>query len=74
MKIDINDPRITAFALGELTGSEAAEIARAMRTDSGIRAAVDEVRETASLLHETLGGGKVQLLTAAQRAAVRSAG
>ncbi|BDS06388.1 hypothetical protein NT6N_14280 [Oceaniferula spumae] len=74
MKIDVNDPRITAFALGELTGADATEIARAMRTDPRIRSAVDEVRDTASLLHDTLGGGKTHLLTADQRAAVRSAG
>jgi len=74
MKIDINDPRITAFALGELTGGEATEIARAMRTDPRVRSAVDEVRETASMLHGTLGGGATQFLTTEQRATVRSAG
>lgn len=74
MKIDVNDPRITAFALGELTGSEAAEIARAMRADPRVRSAVDEVRETASMLYDTLGGGMTQFLTAEQRDTVRSAG
>lgn len=74
MKIDINDPRITAFALGELTGSDATEIARAVRSDLRIRATVEEVRETAALLHGTIGGGEVNLLTSEQREAVRSAG
>lgn len=74
MKIDINDPRITAFALGELTGSDAIELARAVRSDSNIRAAVEEARETAALLHGTIGRGEVHLLTSEQREAVRSAG
>ncbi|MBK1831504.1 von Willebrand factor type A domain-containing protein [Verrucomicrobiaceae bacterium R5-34] len=74
MKIDVNDPRITAFALGELTGSEAVEIARAMHSDPRIRRAVDEVRETASLLHGTLGDGASEFLTPEQRETVRSAG
>lgn len=74
MKIDINDPRITAFALGELSGSDAIEIARAVRADARVRAAVDEARETSCLLRGTLGGGEVHLLTPDQREAVRSAG
>ncbi|PID95918.1 MAG: hypothetical protein CSA84_07575 [Actinomycetales bacterium] len=74
MKIDPNDPRITAFALGELKGVDAVEIARAVRTDARVRAAVDEVRETAGLLMETLGGGECHMLTAEQRETIRKAG
>ncbi len=74
MNIDINDPRITAFALGELTGSDAAELARAVRSDMNIRQAVEEVRDTAALLHGTIGGGEVHLLTPEQRETIRSAG
>lgn len=74
MKIDINDPRITAFALGELTGDDAVELARAVRKDARVRAAVDEVREEAFLLSETLGGGDAELLTVEHRRAIRSAG
>lgn len=74
MKIDINDPRITAFALGELEGSDAVEIARAVHQDARIRAAVDEVRETSFLLTDSLGGGGALLLTSSQRQTVRSAG
>jgi len=73
MNLDINDPRITAFALGELQGSDAAEIARAVRNDPKIRAAVDEVRETSFSLMEVFGG-EAPMLTAAQRQKVRSAG
>lgn len=74
MKIDLNDPRITAFALGELSGDDAIELARAVRTDARISKAVDEVRETAILLGETLSSSGAEMLTRDQRDAVRSAG
>ncbi|GEM_PF-2937644 len=74
MKIDINDPRITAFALGELQGRDAREMARAVHRDARIRKAVDEVRGTSYLLQETFGAGEAQMLTSSQRMTVRSAG
>lgn len=74
MKIDINDPRITAFALGELKGADARELARAVQDDPRIRAAVEEARETSFVLFESLGGGEAHMLTASQRESVRSAG
>ena len=74
MKIDINDPRITAFALGELQGRDAIEMARAVHADSRIRVAVDEVRGTSMILMEALGDGEAQMLTAGQRKTIRSAG
>jgi len=73
MKIDINDPRITAFALGELQGTEATEMARVVREDPKVRAAVDAVRETSFLLMEAFEG-EAPMLTPAHRQKVRSAG
>ena len=72
--IDIHDPRITAFALGELQGRDAREMARAVHRDARIRQAVDEVRATSFLLRESLGGEGVPMLTPSQRKTVRSAG
>jgi len=74
MKIDINDPRITAFALGELKGDDAIEIARAVQSDERIREAVDEMRETSFVLLKSLGGGEAPMLTSSQREAIRRAG
>jgi len=74
MKIDMNDPRITAFALGELTGDDAIEIACAVQSDERIREAVDEVRDTSFVLLESLSGGEAPMLTSAQRVAIRRAG
>ncbi|MGB0991418.1 MAG: VWA domain-containing protein [Akkermansiaceae bacterium] len=73
MKIDSNDPRITAFALGELHGDEAVEIARAVRSDAKARAAVEQARETS---FELLGAlhGEADMLTTQQRETVRRAG
>ena len=73
MKINLNDPRITAFALGELKGDDAIEIARAVQSDARIREAVDDVRNTSFLLMESLSGGEASMLTSAQRRAIRSA-
>lgn len=74
MKIDLNDPRITAFALGELTGADAIEMARAVRSDGRVRKVVEEVRETALLLGDALSPGGAELLTRGQREVIRSAG
>lgn len=74
MNIDTNDPRITAFALGELQGRDAIEMARAVHADSQVRAAVDEVRATSMNLMEVFGAGEAPVLTADQRKTIRSAG
>lgn len=74
MKINLDDPRITAFALGELSGRDAVEIARAVRSDPRVSRAVDEVRQTASVLGDVFSDDGAEMLTAAQRDAIRSAG
>ncbi len=45
MNITPDDPRLTAFALGELEGDEALAIAAVVAADPALMAAVDEVRE-----------------------------
>lgn len=74
MKINEDDPRITAFALGELKGNDAIEIARAVQSDERIREAVSEVRDTSFLLLDSLRGGETPMLTSAQRDNIRRAG
>ena len=39
-----DDPRLTAFALGELAGEDAKLVAAAVAQDPALRAAVDDVR------------------------------
>ena len=49
-----DDPRLTAYALGELEGEELAQVAAAVAADPSLQAAVDEVRATASQLTAAL--------------------
>jgi Ca-activated chloride channel homolog len=55
--ISSDDPKLTAYALGELQGQECAAVEEALRDDPVARAAVDEIRAMASrvasaLVHE----------------------
>jgi len=49
-----DDPRLTAYALGELDDADRPEIEAGLASDPGARALVDEIRATARLLAETL--------------------
>jgi Ca-activated chloride channel homolog len=51
MSIDANDPRLTAYALGEISDpNEIAEIESALENSEEMRRLVDEIRGTADLL------------------------
>ncbi len=50
MKINLDDPNLTAFALGELSGEAAAAIERAVADSADARAYVEETRVLAGLL------------------------
>ena len=54
MTIDKNDPRLTAFALGELPSEEAAELQAALKKDPTLQAEVDAIRKLADKLKTTL--------------------
>ena len=49
-KIQINDPRLTAYALGELSGPEAKAVKDAIGNDPELLAFVEETKETAAFL------------------------
>ncbi|MCX6953203.1 MAG: von Willebrand factor type A domain-containing protein [Verrucomicrobia bacterium] len=49
-----DDPRITAFALGELEGDDRAAVEAALRHDPALRAMVDDIRATAGLIRSAL--------------------
>ena len=69
-----NDPRLTAYALGELETSERVELERLLAVDPAAQRIVEEVRGTARLLETELatelGGGATPGLRPEQRAAV----
>ena len=55
MNIDPNDPRLTAYALGELEDeNERIEIEKALEHSEELRQTVEEMRETAGFLREEL--------------------
>lgn len=51
-KIDQNDPRLTAYALDEMSAAERAAFETLLQDDPAARAAVDDIRRTAALLGE----------------------
>ncbi len=53
-RLDPDDPRLTAYALGELEGEELAQVVSAVAADPLLRSAVDEIRATASQLTAAL--------------------
>ncbi len=52
MTFDASDPRLTAYALGELAGAEQAEVETLLAEDTEARQFVEEIRATASILTE----------------------
>lgn len=66
-RFNIDDPRITAYALGELEGDDAALIEAQMNSDPALAAAVDEARKIAELLRHEFATEPAITLTAEQR-------
>ena len=64
------DPRLTAFVLGEIDDSDRAEIEQLLETSPEAQAAVKEIEETIGVLKEGLASEPAPELTAEQRAAV----
>ncbi|WP_337174429.1 von Willebrand factor type A domain-containing protein [Paludisphaera sp.] len=54
MNFDLDDPRLTAFALGELPDTERPEIEKALAERPDLAREVEEIRQTALLLTEKL--------------------
>jgi Ca-activated chloride channel family protein len=55
-KFSPDDPRLTAYALGELEGAEHAAVEAALREDAALRATVEEIRATVVRLEGALAG------------------
>ncbi len=73
MKMDANDPRWTAYALGEIADEkERAEIEGILAESPEMRRLVEEIRETAGLLREDLRAEPVLPLTQAQHEKIES--
>lgn len=70
MTIDPDDPRLTAYALGELDAAERQAIEAALAQDERARHVVDEVRALARLLSDQLHTEPRIGLTEAQRSSI----
>jgi Ca-activated chloride channel family protein len=68
-----DDPRLTAYVLGELDTAEAAELAREIETNPDMQAAVDELRELIGDVTTALETEATPQLAAEQRASLETA-
>ena len=73
MTDEINDPKLTAYALGELDGAELAEVEALLESSPAARAAVDEIRAAADVLTRELAAEPGAALTVGQRETIQAA-
>ncbi|MEK7952462.1 hypothetical protein [Luteolibacter soli] len=71
MNLHPDDPRLSAWVLGELPADEAEEVSRAVAADPALQAAADELRGVSDFLNGTFSA---PALRPEQREAVRRAG
>lgn len=74
MKMTPEDPRLSAYLLGELSADDAAEVDRAAASDPVVRVSLDELQKTMDFLSGSLGGLAEPKLRPAQRQSVLRAG
>src|SRR5688572_17988942 len=72
-RINPNDPKWTAYVLGELDKADSEAVERLLKSSPEARALVDELKAASAVLREAFDDTPEDLLTAAQRASVRQA-
>ncbi|MBW3596488.1 MAG: hypothetical protein KY475_04340, partial [Planctomycetes bacterium] len=70
---DMNDPRLTAYVLGELDDPSRVELEAELERSPELRRAVEELRRAAEFLRETLHSEPAPSLTDTQRDAIHAA-
>ncbi|MBX3740071.1 MAG: von Willebrand factor type A domain-containing protein [Akkermansiaceae bacterium] len=73
MKLHSDDPRITAYVLGELTPEDAAAVEAAAENDPAVKAAIGEAGSLGELLSESLFAEKPKLRPAQRQAILLAA-
>ena len=68
---NFDEAKLTAYALGELSPAEAAEVEAHLKADPDAQHAVDEMRHVAGLVTDQLAAEPTLTLTNAQRSAVQ---
>ncbi len=71
--IDRNDPRLTAYALGEMDATERAEFEQALAKDPAARAEIEAIQALGGKLRTEFAKSPAPTLTEAQRASVAKA-
>ena len=71
--MNYDDPKLTAYALGELEGAEREQMEAFVARDEGARRIVEEIRQAGMVLERSLRAGRAPSLTAAQREAIAAA-
>jgi len=72
MKLNSDDPRLTAFALGELDAAERKAVEAELDNTDECRHEVEEIARTAALLHAELAAEPLPGLTYAQQLAIEA--
>ncbi|MCH8243477.1 MAG: hypothetical protein IH897_12845, partial [Planctomycetes bacterium] len=72
MKFDLDDPKLTAYVLGELDDNERAEVESLLKSSAEARSVVEEIRKTANLLETELAGETAFALSDDQRQVIET--
>jgi len=72
MKFSSDDPRLSAYLLGELPAAEAVAVERAVAADPALRLALDELAKVVGLLEGTLSSAAPGLRPAQREAVMRA--
>jgi Ca-activated chloride channel family protein len=73
MTITPNDPRLTAYALGEMNDSDHLAFEALLADDEAAKREIEGIRQTAALLAADLGQGAPSELTSTQRSRIEQA-
>ncbi len=73
MNFSPDDPKLTAYALGELPANEAAEVEVAIKNSPELQTAIAEIRQTAELLESEFAAEPGPLLSETAKASVVAA-
>ncbi|WP_353566797.1 VWA domain-containing protein [Haloferula sargassicola] len=73
MKLLPDDPRLTAYALGELDDDESRRVERAVAADPALRISLDEIERTCGFMSDVFGAAGEARLRPSQRRAVLKA-
>src|SRR5262245_2887073 len=72
-RINPNDPKWTAYVLGELDKGETEAVERLLASSEEARELVDDLKAATVVLTEACDEAPAEVLTAAQRASIRQA-